>query len=181
MVMGDGGEMFGEEIAPFCLALSMFSAAGGFYAVAGSILRGGKGTRELGCVELCVGLMHIIALCFLLSINHGFEAIVVFFLGLPWFALGLKDFSNLPLSSPIGDWINTLTIAFLCGAVFSWIQLHKIVLGAQLLSYAGIGLLFTLLSNNKVNPKIFAYYILAVATALILAPGLAAWFSIPLP
>jgi UPF0716 family protein affecting phage T7 exclusion len=59
--------------------------------------------------------------------------------------------------------------------------MHAITFGLQLLSYAGIGLVLTLTSYGKVSPKILAYYIIVVATILILIPGLAAWFGIPLP
>jgi len=174
--------MSGEEIVPYCLALALFSATGGFWAVSGFLLRGAKeGAKELGCVELGVALIHLVSICFLLAVGHGFEAVAVFFLGLPWFALGLKDFAGLPVLSPVGDWANVLTIAFVCGAVFSWVKLHAIVLGIQLLSYAGIGLLLTLTSYGKVSPKVLAYYLIVVPTILILIPGLAAWFGIKLP
>lgn len=174
--------MAGEEIVPYCLALALFSATGGFWAVGGFLLRGAKeGAKELGSVELGVALIHLVSICFLLSVGHGFEAVAVFFLGLPWFALGLKDFAGLPVLSPVGDWANVLTISFLCGAVYAWTQMRAITFGLQLLSYAGIGLFLTLTSYGKVSPKVLAYYIIAVATVLILIPGLAAWFGIPLP
>jgi len=174
--------MAGEEIVPYCLSLALFSATGGFWTVAAFILRGAKeGARELGSVELGVALMHLIAICFLLSVGHGFEAVAVFFLCLPWFALGLKDYAGLPNLRPVGDWCNVLTVAFVCGAVYAWIKMHFITLGAMLLSYAGIGLLLTLTSYGKISPKVLAYYLLVVATVLILIPGLAFWFGIPLP
>lgn len=174
--------MPGEEIVPYCLALALFSATGGFWAVGGFILRGAKaGAKELGAVELGVALFHVMAIYFLLEVGHGFEAVAVFFLGLPWFALGMKDYLGLPVPTPVGDWINVLTVAFVCGAVYAWTVMHAITFGLQLLSYAGIGLLFTLMSNGKISPKILAYYIIVVATVLILIPGLAAWFGIALP
>jgi hypothetical protein len=174
--------MAGPEIVPHCLALALFSATGGFWAVAGFLLRGGKeGARELGCVELGVALIHLVAICFLLSVGAGWPAVAVFFLGLPWFALGLKDFAGLPVLKPVGDWCWVLTISFVCGAVYVWTQMKVIVLGLQLISYAGIGLLLSLVSYGKMSPKVLAYYLLVVATALILIPGIASWCGIPLP
>ncbi len=172
--------MVDASLVPYLFAIALFVPSGAFIAVGHFYIGDMKsGLREIGVLTLFTGIIQVITIIFLLSLNAGFDAMTVVPLAYTWLVMGITVIMGLPSFKPLADMLMTLVAAYVLEASYFWAVAHALVLGTMVLSYAIVVLLLVLNTYGKIGPKPAGYLLIAEGVLTVFIPAMAFWFGIP--